>query len=283
MLRDLSAARAAYDTGDRAHSVEAHTVPSCETGHEVVTGVWYDMAYSAFDGAVMAVVVLSALHGCQLGLAVHDCVALSLSCVLGVSLAYGARDYVRSKTELDHYNREKSREKWELENYPAGEVKEMVELYVEKGMGAEDAKAVVSMMSKYENFFVDLMMAQELGLPLPATQNPGLHALRNVVSSLLGGLLPIAVFFLSTQLSSYQLKAFLDSLCTPAILISVLLVSVATFSTREFLPKRMGIPFTVLILASAYIVMYSGSQLSAQLSPLVQRMMAGINTHAHSQ
>ena len=45
-----------------------------------------------------------------------------------------------------------------------GEIKEMVDLYVEKGISQPDAENIISTMSKYPEFFVDHMMVQELGL-----------------------------------------------------------------------------------------------------------------------
>ena len=43
-----------------------------------------------------------------------------------------------------------TRETWELENYPEGEKKEMIELYVEEGMTVEDATAIVNAFAKCE-------------------------------------------------------------------------------------------------------------------------------------
>ena len=54
----------------------------------------------------------------------------------------GFGDYLSSKAELAFQLKEKSRETWEYDNYLEGEKKEMVELYVKKGMTEEDATLV---------------------------------------------------------------------------------------------------------------------------------------------
>jgi hypothetical protein len=44
-------------------------------------------------------------------------------------------------------------------------VNDMVELYCERGMAVADAQTVVGALSKYDKFFVDVMLSEELGLP----------------------------------------------------------------------------------------------------------------------
>jgi len=43
----------------------------------------------------------------------------------------------------------------------------MIEIYEERGMNKEDATIVVETMSKYKQFFVDVMMKEELELQVP--------------------------------------------------------------------------------------------------------------------
>lgn len=40
----------------------------------------------------------------------------------------------------------------------------MIDIYVNKGMSKEDATQVITTISKYKDFFVDVMMQQELEL-----------------------------------------------------------------------------------------------------------------------
>merc|ERR1712118_470429 len=48
-----------------------------------------------------------------------------------------------------------------------GEVVEMIELYESRGMSREDATVVVTRMAKYKQFFLNIMMTEELCLPAP--------------------------------------------------------------------------------------------------------------------
>ena len=54
----------------------------------------------------------------------------------------------------------------ELDNYPEGEIREMIELFKSRGMSHDDATEVIKRMAKYKTFFVNLMMTEELALPV---------------------------------------------------------------------------------------------------------------------
>ena len=49
-----------------------------------------------------------------------------------------------------------------MDNYPQGEVREMVALYTARGLDPHDALAAVTILSKKKDFFIDLMMLEEL-------------------------------------------------------------------------------------------------------------------------
>jgi DNA damage-binding protein 1 len=102
----------------------------------------------------------------------------------------GVGEFLSSKATNEWILNERRREEWEMENYPEGEIREvcpvgcelrsgldcprklnpslqMIEIYENKGMSKEDATLVISVMSKYKDFFVDIMMQQELELQVP--------------------------------------------------------------------------------------------------------------------
>lgn len=82
-------------------------------------------------------------------------------------LSMGMGEYLSAKSEHDYIAAERDREEWEFDNYPEGEVKEMIDLYKERGFSEEDASNVMHIMKNNRKFFIDHMMVQELGLMPP--------------------------------------------------------------------------------------------------------------------
>jgi len=90
---------------------------------------------------------------------------------------------------------------WELTNYPQGEIAEMVELFVARGMSKEDAVVVIERMAKYKDFFVDIMMTEELSLPVPSdgdSMESFKDGLTMFISFACFGLLPILGFVVAS-------------------------------------------------------------------------------------
>lgn len=79
----------------------------------------------------------------------------------------GVGEFLSSKANNEWILNEKKREEWELENYREGEIQEMIDIYESKGLSPEDAKLIIETMAKYDDFFVDIMMQQELELQVP--------------------------------------------------------------------------------------------------------------------
>lgn len=92
---------------------------------------------------------------------------LGFSNIFADALSMGVGEFLSSKAENEWILSERAREKWEVQNYPEGEVEEMIDIYETRGMTREDAKLVINTMAKYEDFFVDVMMAEELQLAVP--------------------------------------------------------------------------------------------------------------------
>jgi hypothetical protein len=96
-------------------------------------------------------------------------VVLGFANLIGDALSMGVGDYLSERAEIDFAINEKRREEWEVENYIEGEKKEMVELYVGKGMSEDDATTVIDVMAKYPKIFVDTMYGHVMLLFLQLT------------------------------------------------------------------------------------------------------------------
>jgi len=123
--------------------------------------------------------------------------AMGVSNVLADALSMGAGEFLSSRAYNNYIQKELERETWELDNYPEGEVLEMIELFHQRGMSREDAEVVITRMAKYKDFFVNIMMTEELALPLPAADAAS-ESLRDgfimFVSFACFGMLPVLGF-----------------------------------------------------------------------------------------
>jgi len=227
--RDLDQARLAYQNNDPEKSREAHSILRCgEAGHSsssegtVKKCAWF----GGFEGILFSSVVLPMLS--ILDVPSHKVFILSSCGLVALAVAFALRDFIRYRAEYRHYYRERDREKWELENYPEGEMEEMIELYMAKGMSAEDAKLVVSVMSKYEEFFIDVMMCQELRMQLFDGELH--HIALSTLCAVLGfGFLPILGFALWTWLSV--------GISLSLALVIVLVTSALLIANNKLLPQ----------------------------------------------
>ena len=59
---------------------------------------------------------------------------------------------------------ERARERWEMEQFPEGEIQEMVQIYTGYGISERDADIVARTLSKYPEFWIDHMLLHEIGI-----------------------------------------------------------------------------------------------------------------------
>ena len=107
----------------------------------------------------------------------------------------GLGDALSNKAENEHALRERQREFWEYDHYLEGEMSEMVQFYVDKGMSRPDAVEVVNLIAPHRAFFVDIMTIEELGLQLPnEDENPWKDGFVTFVSFVVFACLPLLVY-----------------------------------------------------------------------------------------
>lgn len=121
--------------------------------------------FGGLDGIITTFAVVAGAGGG--GLSQGVVLVMGFSSLVADALSMGVGDALSSKSEGEVALRERQREEWEFDNFPEGEVKEMVEIYEAKGLSHTDAELIVTTMAKYPKFFVDIMMRDELGMEPP--------------------------------------------------------------------------------------------------------------------
>ena len=197
--RDIKASVAAHSPGARAAAAaERHTQGQGRYIKSVV--------YGGLDGIITTFAVVAGVAGAALSAGIVLIMGFANLIADGISMAIG--DYLSSKSEREYQNAERTREAWEVEHYPEGEKKELVEIYTAKGIPAEDAEAMVSILAKNPKAWVDIMMVEELGI-VGSDESPLANAFATFLSFGLFGFVPLLTYVVATFVPLLRANSFL--------------------------------------------------------------------------
>ena len=246
LTRRLSAAKDAYNENDQEASRKAHEQKqattsqstsdikySAEEAHAGAGGKYVkSLVFGGLDGIITTFAVVAASKGGNLSTEIVLLMGFANLCADGLSMGFG--DYLSSRAEHEYATTEKKREKWEFDNFPEGEKKEMVELYVQRGMKEEDAKIIIDTMAKYENIFVDVMMVEELGLmPPDEEESSAKNGMVTFIAFSMFGFVPLMPYLIGRLAKSGSSNAlFLSACCLTAFTLFSLGAAKARFTNQ---------------------------------------------------
>lgn len=115
--------------------------------------------------------------------------------IVAGSIAMGLGGYLAGTTEYHHYQSERKRENWEVENWTDREKQEIRDILSEYGISPENMEGVVSDLAKNQDKWVDFMMRFELGLEEPHLSQARKSAAVIAISYIVGGLIPLSAYF----------------------------------------------------------------------------------------
>eukprot|EP01083_Nonionella_stella_P012705 35941_1 len=146
--------------------------------------------FGGLDGIITLFAIVASISGSNLN--VETVLVLGFAKLVGDGISMGIGDFLSEKAEIDFTKSEYRREKWEFDNYRDGEIKEMIDIYRDKGISETDAKVILTTMAKYPEFFLDHMMMQELELDSSVMDdNPIKNGGITFVSFLVFGTVPL--------------------------------------------------------------------------------------------
>ncbi len=191
ITRSLEKARYAFKSKDVQATIDAHEAKNHGEVHNDKGPYIKSLVYGGLDGIITTFAVVSGSAGASLSSGVVLILGFANLIADGLSMSVG--DFLSTKAENEYHKKERKREEWEVENNPKGEIKEMVELYMEKGYSEQDAKKVVDLLFKKKKAFIDTMMVEELKI-LESHYNPIKNALITFFSFTLFGFIPLLIF-----------------------------------------------------------------------------------------
>ena len=112
------------------------------------------------------------------------------------SIAMGLGGYLAAKSDAEHYQSEREREKLEVAQIPQEEMAEIAAIFRSYGLTAEEAAPVVKALSQRPRAWIDFMMRYELGLDKPDPKRAVTSALTIAGSYIAGGLIPLSPYIL---------------------------------------------------------------------------------------
>jgi len=224
---DVAASRAAHESKANSSTVTKHarnTTPGnnntndgdikydAEEAHAGAGGKYVkSLVFGGLDGIITTFAVVAASKGGSLSTEIVLLMGFANLFADGLSMGFG--DFLSSKAEHEYATTEKKREKWEFDNFPEGEKREMVEIYMQRGMKEEDATIIIETMSKYEDIFVDVMMVEELGLMPPEEESSFMNGLVTFVAFSLFGFVPLMPYLIGRLAKSGSEDALFVSAC----------------------------------------------------------------------
>lgn len=169
----------------RHHHVEHHF-----TGGETVRDVVIGMS----DGLTVPFALAAGLSGAVAGTRVV--VIAGLAEIAAGSIAMGLGGYLAARSDAEHYESERDREKREVQELPDEEEREVREVLKTWGMTDDEAQPVVAALARRPQAWVDFMMRFELGLEKPEPKRAVTSAATIAGSYIAGGFIPLAPYIL---------------------------------------------------------------------------------------
>ncbi len=112
--------------------------------------------------------------------------------------AMAVQNYLAVKSQRQVLHSEIEREKWEMENVPGAERREIEDVYKAKGFTGTELENIVNKITSDKKVWLDTMLTEELKLNLEIVGSPLKSAFRMFGAFLIGGILPIIPYFFSS-------------------------------------------------------------------------------------
>lgn len=183
-------------------------------------GSWIgDAIYGINDGLGAVFGIVSGMAGYSAGSAAgHQTVLIAgLVGTLASALSMGSGAFLAAKSEREVYEAELARERRELHENPEEEIEELSLFYQIKGFSEEESEAMARRLAEKPEQMLKVKAHEELGLSEASFPNPWVSLLSSMVSTGIGGLIPVLPFFFARGWMAVFWSAFVSVLAHFAV------------------------------------------------------------------
>lgn len=161
--------------------------------HQTETSAIRDFVFGFGDGINTSLGLVAGVGGAEVSSSII--ILAALVAMFTGAKAMAVQNYLAVKSQRQILNSEIDREKWEMENVPDKERKEIEDIYKAKGFSGTELENIVNKITSDKKIWLDTMLTEELKLNLEIVGSPLKSALRMFGSFLIGGVLPIIPYF----------------------------------------------------------------------------------------
>jgi len=183
-----------------------------EEKHFTSSALVTDIVIGMSDGLTVPFALAAGLSGAVSSTAIV--ITAGFAEIVAGSIAMGLGGYLAGRTEVDHYQSELQREKYEVEAIPEMEKQEVRDVFAEMGLSKDTQNLIADEMAKDKEKWVEFMMKYELGLDKPDPRRATKSALNIGLSYVVGGLVPLSpYFFVAHPLDGLTYSAIITVIC----------------------------------------------------------------------
>src|SRR5256884_1348324 len=139
-------------------------------------------------------------------------VTAGLAEIAAGSIAMGLGGYLAAKSDAEHYQKEREREKREVAEIPHEEMREVAEVFQAYGLSEDETWPIVQALRKQPKNWIDFMMRFELGLEKPDPRRALVSALTIAGAYIAGGIIPLAPYMVMHEPSGALLFSVIATL-----------------------------------------------------------------------
>jgi vacuolar iron transporter family protein len=155
-----------------------------------------DFVYGAIDGIVTTFAIVAGVVGA--GLETRTILVLGFANILADGFSMAASNYLGTKAELEEKNLVIDFEQEEIERHPKGEIEELRQIFINKGIEGEALELIVQKIASNKQEWIKLMLAEEYGLG-ENQQVPWKAGLMTFTAFTIFGLIPLLPYLLDLK------------------------------------------------------------------------------------